>query len=52
MGNMRTFKVMINNRGSVTRTTVSVESPAGHSAAKKLAESMYGGPGITVSILA
>jgi hypothetical protein len=52
MPEMRTFKVMINNRGSIIRTTVSVESPAGHSAAQELAERMYGGPGIRVSILA
>ena len=52
MSEMRTFKVMINNKGRITYTTVSVQSPAGHSAAKELAERMYGGAGITVSILA
>ena len=52
MSNMRVFKVMINNKGSITRTTVSVQSPGGSSQARELAERMYGGPGITVSILA
>ena len=52
MPEMRTFKVSINNGGTITYTTVSVQSPAGFSAAKELAERMYGGPGITISILA
>jgi hypothetical protein len=49
---MRTFKVVINNKGTLIYTTVSVQAPAGFSAAKELAERMYGGPGITVSVLA
>lgn len=52
MPEMRIFKVSINNGGTITYTTVSVKSPAGFSAAKELAERMYGGPGITISILA
>jgi len=52
MSNIRIFKIIINNKGSIIRTTVSVESPGGFVQAKQLAESMYGGPGITVSILA
>lgn len=49
----RTFKVRISKpNGSFIDTTVTVQSPAGHSAALSLAESMYGGPGIKINILA
>jgi hypothetical protein len=47
----RTYKISINNKGSITYTTVSVQAPAGTSAVMSLAESMYGGPGIFISML-
>jgi len=47
----RTYRIGINNKGSVTYTTVSIQAPAGSSQALQLAESMYGGPGITLSML-
>lgn len=49
MSNTRTFKVLVDNKGRITRTTVSASTFA---EAKELAERLYGGPGITVSILA
>jgi hypothetical protein len=49
----RIFKISISKpNGSIIYSTVSVQSPAGYSAALQLAESMYGGPGIKVNILA
>lgn len=52
MRQTRTFRVMINKNGNITYTSVSVESPAGLSQARELAERMYGGPGIYINILA
>ena len=50
---MRTYKVKITSKtGMVTYTTVQVQSPAGPTQARALAESMYGGNGNTISILA
>ncbi len=51
---MRTFKVKITDPfGRVTITTVQVQSPAGPSQARDLAESMYGANGKNhISILA
>jgi len=47
----RTYKVGINNKGIITYVTISVQAPAGSGAAMQLAESMYGGPGISLSNL-
>ena len=50
---MRTFKVQITNKfGNITYTTVQVQSPAGLSQARELAESMYGGNGNRITLLA
>jgi len=47
----RTYRISINNKGTITYTTVSVQAPAGSGAAIQLAESMYGGSGIFISML-
>lgn len=49
----RTYRVMLTDKktGTVTYTSVSVESPSGQEAARRLAESMYGSTH-NVSILA
>ena len=50
---MRTFKVQITNKfGNITYTTVQVQSPAGSAQARELAESMYGGNGNRITLLA
>jgi hypothetical protein len=50
---MRTFKIkIVSKTGSITYTTVQVQSPAGPPQARALAESMYGGNGNTIYVLA
>lgn len=49
----RTYRVQLTDKktGTITYTSVSVESPAGSEAARQIAESMYGST-YRVSILA
>ena len=48
----RNFEVQITNKrtGEIIRTKLQMESPAGPSQARSLAESMYGGPDKTVVV--